>query len=256
MILITKDNIIDEARKGNTNVLKHRSCAEFAPYSEHNVIKMFWTPLHYLAYLGKQEVLTHPQVASVKDTSGDQYTPLHLMALKGIKSALFHSHVGIVESTTGATPLHLLADLGIEAVLRNEYVSIAKNNKGITPLHILASNGCVRVLEHDDVSIVKNNEGDTPLHSLCKGIKKFTKRELREVFEHSGIGFVQNNQGMTPLHFLASKGWINKEEILDRYSWYDKPDDVRGIIGIIDDIVSTPPAMQYIMSLGMGMMDD
>jgi len=69
--MITKENIIDEARKSNLEVLKSDLV---------DTVKWpcNWTPLHILAWNGVKEVFDHPSVDKVK-TKYDQ-TPLHVLA--------------------------------------------------------------------------------------------------------------------------------------------------------------------------------
>ncbi len=72
--MITKDNIINEARKRNLEVLKSDLVDTVKDDAG-------WTPLHELAYRGVKEVLNHPSVDQVKDNDGR--TPLHWLALTG-----------------------------------------------------------------------------------------------------------------------------------------------------------------------------
>lgn len=259
MMDITTENILAQARLGNPDVLRHPLCATQIKNNDESpssIVKILWTPLHYLAHSGCQEALKHPCVALVKDTSVDQYTPLHLMAMKGIESVLWHDQVSTAISAVGVTPLHLLAELGIEEVLNHEDVGKVKNDNGVTPLHFLASSGCTDILKHSDADRVTDGKGNTPLHNLCRGISKFTKKEHREEFrkvlEHEGVGYVKNSSGETPLHLLASNGWITKEEILEKYHWYGNHGNKKGVIGILNEIVNTSAAEQYILSLGLG----
>ncbi len=67
---ITKENIIDEARQSNLEVLKSDLVDKFQD-------KYNWTPLHYFAWYGIKEVLSHPSIDKVKDDLGE--TPLHLL---------------------------------------------------------------------------------------------------------------------------------------------------------------------------------
>ena len=66
-----------------------------------------YTPLHYLAEIGKKmEVLDHPSTCVVKDSHG--VTPLHLLAKHVIINLLKNSHICTVKDNCGDTPLHTL----------------------------------------------------------------------------------------------------------------------------------------------------
>ena len=71
---ITDDNIFDQAREGNLDILKH-------PSVDKVVNKYGNTPLHRLAWQGKIEVLEHPSVDKVVNKYG--WTPLHRLASAG-----------------------------------------------------------------------------------------------------------------------------------------------------------------------------
>ena len=77
---ITEKNIFIEAKKGNVEVLNHKSVDQFKNDRGR-------TPLHFLAESGilaesgKIEVLNHPSVDQVKDNFGE--TPLHYLADQG-----------------------------------------------------------------------------------------------------------------------------------------------------------------------------
>jgi len=70
--MITKENIWDEARKSNLEVLKSDLVDKVKnKYGE--------TPLHWLAYNKLvKEILTHPSVDKIKDNW--DWTPLHFLA--------------------------------------------------------------------------------------------------------------------------------------------------------------------------------
>ncbi len=74
---ITKENIFEEARRCNLEILKSDLVDTVKNHDG-------WTPLHDLAYEGVKEVLNHPSVDKVKDHDGD--TPLHDLAHWGYLS--------------------------------------------------------------------------------------------------------------------------------------------------------------------------
>ncbi len=69
--MITEENIWDEAKKSNLEVLK----SDLVDKAKDSY---GWTPLHELAYVGVKEILSHPSVDQVKDYYGK--TPLHWLA--------------------------------------------------------------------------------------------------------------------------------------------------------------------------------
>jgi len=71
-MIITKENIWDEARKSNLEVLK----SDFVDKVK-DVYRM--TPLHYLAWKGVKDVLNHPSIDKIKDDYG--CTTLHVLAI-------------------------------------------------------------------------------------------------------------------------------------------------------------------------------
>jgi hypothetical protein len=97
---ITSENILEEASKGNLEVLK----SDLVDQVEDN---FGWTPLHFLASKGKMEVLKHPSVDKVKNKMGR--TPLHCLASEGKLEVLKHPSVDQVKNKHGWTPLHILA---------------------------------------------------------------------------------------------------------------------------------------------------
>lgn len=76
-MMITSENIFEESRKGNLEVLKSDLADKFSDRDE----GWRWTPLHYLADSGKLEVLEHPSVNKVFSVMGN--TPLNLLILRG-----------------------------------------------------------------------------------------------------------------------------------------------------------------------------
>ncbi len=70
---ITKENIFDEARRCNLEILK-------SDLVDKARAKNSWTPLHVLARCGVKEILDHPSVDKVKNNN--DWTPLHLLAFK------------------------------------------------------------------------------------------------------------------------------------------------------------------------------
>ncbi len=98
--MITKENIIYEAKKSNLEVLKSDLVDKVKDYDGE-------TPLHRLARYGAKEVLSHPSVDLVKTNIGS--TPLHFLAHKGVKEVLSHPSVDKVQNKYGWTPLHILA---------------------------------------------------------------------------------------------------------------------------------------------------
>ena len=98
---ITKENILEESRKCNKEVLYSPLVAiELLGYERR------FTPLHILAIRGVVEVLKHPSVDKVKDTSFS--TPLHELAKVGNFEVLTHDSVDKVKDSNDWTPLHLL----------------------------------------------------------------------------------------------------------------------------------------------------
>ncbi len=69
--MITKDNIFEEAKRCNLEVLKSDLVDKARG-------KNSWTPLHELACGWVKEILDHPSVDKVKDAAGN--TPLCLLA--------------------------------------------------------------------------------------------------------------------------------------------------------------------------------
>jgi len=98
---ITKENIFEEAKRCNLEVLKSDLVDKVKDNDG-------WTPLHYLAREGVKEVLDHPSVDKVKDNYSQ--TPLHFLAYKKVIEVLEHPSVDKVKDRNGWTPLHILAD--------------------------------------------------------------------------------------------------------------------------------------------------
>jgi len=73
--MITKENIFEEARRCNLEILKSDLVDKV---KDHNG----WTPLHDLAWCGVKDVLDHSSVDKVKNKYGD--TPLHLLAWRDL----------------------------------------------------------------------------------------------------------------------------------------------------------------------------
>jgi len=71
---ITKENIFEEAKKSNLEVLKSDLVDQVKD-------KEGWTPLHILACFRVKDVFDHPSVDKVKDPWG--WTPLHQLAWNG-----------------------------------------------------------------------------------------------------------------------------------------------------------------------------
>jgi len=98
-MIITKENIFEEAKRCNLEVLK----SDLVNKVKDNDGE---TPLHILAHRGVKEVLDHPSVDLVKDDDGN--TPLHFLACDGVKEVLDHPSVDQVKNRYGWTPLQEL----------------------------------------------------------------------------------------------------------------------------------------------------
>ncbi len=98
---ITKENIFEEAKRCNLEVLKSDLVDKVK--NQHS-----WTPLHELALKGVKEILSHPSVDIVKDKDG--WTPLHKLAHRCIVNALSHPSVDKVKDNKGWTHLPGLAE--------------------------------------------------------------------------------------------------------------------------------------------------
>jgi len=111
---ITKENIFNEARRCNLEVLKSDLVDQVK--DQHGN-----TPLHLLANSAVKEVLSHPSVDKVKDYSS--WTPLHRLARLGVIEILNHPSVDKVKDQHGGTPLHWLTYWGhlTEEDLRKKY---------------------------------------------------------------------------------------------------------------------------------------
>ena len=101
-MIITKENIFEEAKKGNLDVLEHPNVSLSL-----DTLYFLRTPLHFLAWEGKIEVLNHKDVSVVKDMSG--WTPLHFLARNGEVGVLNHEDMSVVKDISGRTPLHYLS---------------------------------------------------------------------------------------------------------------------------------------------------
>ncbi len=112
--MITKENIFEEAKRCNLEVLKSDLVDKVK--NQHG-----WTPLHELALKGVKEVLNHPSVDQVKNSYGS--TPLHWLARYGAKEVLSHPSVDQVKDIYGYTPLHILThkDCLTKEDLRKKY---------------------------------------------------------------------------------------------------------------------------------------
>ncbi len=123
-MIIIKDNIFEEARRCNLEVLRSDLVDKVKDEDG-------WTPLHWLAYRRVKEILDHPFVDKVKDIGGN--TPLHVLAWNGVKEILSHSSVDKVKNRHGATPLHALAwrDFLTKKNLREKYPWYKKEIKDI-----------------------------------------------------------------------------------------------------------------------------
>ncbi len=122
--MITKENIFDEARKSNLEVLKSDLVDKVKDVNG-------GTPLHSLAWKGVKDVLSHPSVDTIKDNNGK--TPLHILAWKGVKEVLNHLSVDKVKDAYDETPLHKLARYGCltREDLRKKYPWYKKEIKEI-----------------------------------------------------------------------------------------------------------------------------
>jgi hypothetical protein len=107
---ITSENILEEAKNGNLEVLK----SDLVDQVKDNYGR---TPLHRLAWKGKVEVLHHPSVDKVKDNLG--WTPLHELAINGKVEVLKHQSVDKVRDNEGWTPLH---DLAWEGIVTQQHI--------------------------------------------------------------------------------------------------------------------------------------
>ena len=122
---ITKNNIADEAKKGNANILLHPHATK--PISSDTKT----TPLHLLALAGNEHVLHHPKVDSLKGEDGN--TPLHYLAGVGSKKALNHPSLAKVKNRFDETPLHIMSNYGHEIAKKHPEFKNIKDNEKNTP---------------------------------------------------------------------------------------------------------------------------
>jgi len=104
---MTERYIWQEAKNGNPKIIKHPLCDILRDGNG-------WTPLHYLAYRGVEEILEHPSVGLVKECHA-QLTPLHLLAqsysnltINSLKKIIEHPLIDKVTDKCNLTPLHSL----------------------------------------------------------------------------------------------------------------------------------------------------
>jgi len=130
-MIITEENIYEEAKKGNLDILN-------SDLVDKIIGKNGGTALHYLAWKGCLEILDHPSTDKVKNLGG--WTPLLILATFGKVEVLNHTSVDKIESSNsgGWSPLHALAYAGVSEVLNHYSVDKIKDSKGFTPLHYLA----------------------------------------------------------------------------------------------------------------------
>ena len=236
------EDILKKAQKGDISVLNHPLVAV--------VDQSGYSALHYLARLGKVEVLQHPKVDKVENPWG--YTPLHCLAQLGKIEVLKHPSVdSVVCYNSEETPLHTLAgnctflipfsDSKINEILKHPSVAVVKGGHGRTPLHILAKLGWVETLKHPMVDKVKDADGYTPIQLLALAGKI-------EVLDHPLAETFKDSFGFTFLHILADQGSITKEWLEKRYPWFEvgnrKIDS-----SLIFELLATPPAVKFIGSL-------
>ena len=67
------------------------------------------TPLHWLAYARKTEILKHPSVDKLPALGGQ--TPLHYLANEGCIEIITHPSMNLIKDSDNKTPLDLLLDL-------------------------------------------------------------------------------------------------------------------------------------------------
>ena len=243
---ITKYNIIDQAKKGNEEVLNHPLSMVIPKGSN-------WAPIHYLAYRGCKKVLDHPQAGYLHDLSSDKFTSIHILAWNGVIETMYHPRASIALDAKGRVALHYLAIQGLAEILDHPDVSKVKDNliEGYAPIHLLAEEGVIEVLDHPDVAKIRDNFGNVPIHLLAKKtpkqIKKINHPNFLRILEHPSVGFVKNNEGITPLHYLAQSGWVTKEKILEMYPWYSGRN--KGILKILNEIANTSNSEKYLFSL-------
>jgi len=125
MILITKDNIYDEACQGNIEVLD--SPLVDLPFDTDGR-----TPLHELAFECRVEILKHPSVGVVKDNRGR--TPLHFIAKELYRRAKQEKNW-----TLGS-------EKELTKVLEHPDIDRNPDIERLTPLHELAA-GCLLTKE-------------------------------------------------------------------------------------------------------------
>ena len=97
--------IWEEAKNGNPWIIKNLLCDKIRDGNG-------WTPLHYLASRGVEEILEHPSVGLVKENH-EQLTPLHFLVqsysnltINSLKKIIEHPLIDKVTDKRNLTPLH------------------------------------------------------------------------------------------------------------------------------------------------------
>lgn len=139
--MITKENIVEEAKLGNLEVLNHPLSTVISPDTGA-------TPLHHLSVKKPQEIFKHPLVDKTLDIC--KATPLHWLAHYNHIEVASHPSVTKVKDISGNTPLHCLGMVGQELILKIPESYDIENKYKQFPIELLIG------LKHIKIRNIKN----------------------------------------------------------------------------------------------------
>jgi ankyrin repeat protein len=228
--------------KVRPNLVFSRSKIEFF----HEPNDSGWTPLHYAAAYGHNDVvellLAANSQVNAKDSEGR--TPLHVAAYNwqtDVADSLLNNGADVDTSTEGGwTPLHTAVakdkiDM-VQWLLAHKADINAKAEDGQTPLYVAARNNyvnMVKLLLANGADINARVGGWTALHAAVEEANSIDVIEL--LLTKKAYVNAVDNDGRTPLHMASRRGCTNIVELLRQHGGQDATPANTAILDAAED---------------------
>jgi len=242
-----------------------------------------YTKLIYLGLGGFTEVLSYPELCSIKSIIWDDEnlrdynrnnsnwyasaTVVHALALKGYSEILNYPQYLKIKNGNGETPLHLLLESylpelwydlpnitpeiknSLDKILQIDNLGDLKDIEGNTPLHYIGKLGYVPLLDYPEIEKMESpeyNTHGTPLNHLYKR----AQGDLDKLLKHPSL-FIRYKTHQEPFYDLANNITLRPTvKTLKKYGfrfnkkWHPSK---KLDYNLVNDILSTPKSIQFMI---------
>jgi ankyrin repeat protein len=100
--------------------------------------------------------------------------------------------------------------------------------------------------ENKDFSILKDPQISEKVDSYGRTILHYLSVfGVLEVLDHPDVDKIKDISGRTPLHWLAERGFLTKELLIKKYTWFSTK-KTKITTEVIDELLNTPFSIRFI----------